>query len=132
MITGVPSNCVEEVWGRVEPRLQRILDKTKDMRYSTADLKEALQNKAMQLWFWNDWEVIFLTQISVWPQAKEFNIGWIEGTDIDWQEALRIFTAIAKDFDCTFISAGGRLGWMPKTKKLWQRTFCILINEIGD
>lgn len=132
MLTGVPTKYVSDVWERIAPRLQRIIDKTHDRRFAVEDLHNALLSGDMQLWFWNDWEVIFLTQINVWPRAKEFNIGWIEGTDVDWEEALGVFTKIAREAGCDFISAGGRIGWSRKTNNLWQRKFCILINDIGD
>lgn len=133
MITGVPSIYIEEVWPRVEPRIARILSKTKDRRYTTSDIKDALIARDMQLWFLDAEDLVIVTQIIRWPRAKEFNIIFVEGKlAADWQKDFDVFVAIAKEFGCDFISSNGRLGWLKKARELWKKRFCCLVTDLEN
>lgn len=131
-LIGVPVAHVQDIWPAVGPRLARLLRKTGEPRYFLEDILYKLEASEWQLWIWGDWEAVIITQINIWPRAKEFNILMLEGQlNTGWEYGVVALEEVAKDLGCTFITGGGRLGWLRKFKKYgWHKKHCQLFKTL--
>jgi hypothetical protein len=114
-IVAVPSVAIPQLWHLVEPFVLRCFNKSGEHRYSVGDVYSFLLERELQLWIThsdNDINLIVITQILNYPQAKECNIFMVCGTlPDDWQDILSDLVEWAKASGCTHASAMARRGF---------------------
>lgn len=128
VVEGIPSNLAHEVWGRVEPQLQRILARV-DTGYSTEDVLTAIQQRDKQLWLTE--KAIAVTRIEVTPQFKILQVEHVAGDDMgEWFDGLMDeLEAFAKSHGCKYVDAWGRKGWVKAAKHRNYKESLTLVRK---
>lgn len=115
-LTGIPAEWVERVWPAIEPFVQRWLDKAKEHRWNTNDIKDAISERNMQLWAAEkDGHIstIVLTEILNYPRVRECNVFMVSGEMTvrdDWREVVDEVVEWAATQGCHYISSMARKG----------------------
>jgi len=132
MLTGVPYFAVDDVWKEVEPFIARCLDKSREHRYLSQDIREMLTSSDAQLWIqgWPEIDGVVVTQIQVFPRAKECVVFMACGKLADdWEETLATLTEGARKLGCTHASAYTRPGFV-KMLKQWNQRQTYIVKEL--
>jgi hypothetical protein len=128
---GVLSSEVHLVWSRVEPMIQKALDRGANTDYyHVDDVREMIDDRRNQLWVAivdREIEAAFVTSINDFPQCRAFDIHWVGETKMDdWLEtAWNGLVDFARAKGCHVIRGYEREAWLrvlkikPKTQLIW-------------
>lgn len=108
-------------WGRIEPLLQRVLDRF-DYGSDAEDILADVINGRRIMWSINDFEGLAVLEICQLPKFSVLDVPLLAGDNMaNWLEPLiRQLTLYAKSSGCKYVDAFGRKGW---TRQLEQFGF---------
>jgi hypothetical protein len=113
-LCAIPCDDVAAVWPQAWPLLEPAVALWRG-RYDETSLRQRVADMSMQLWVaTEDGEPVAaaLTEINVYPGAKECNIAVIGGDGREhWQEWIEAIKAWAISLGCKFVTGRGRRGW---------------------
>ncbi len=112
MITGIPSDQINQWWPLVEPFVARGLEYA-DGKYSTEDIRRGLNERTYQLWMANVLDSICVTTIVDYPRKRVCNVLLAAGNHLHrWVDEMdATISAWAKENGCRSIETYGRPGW---------------------
>ena len=122
-IGGVPAERIVDVWPRVAPLLERVLNEDAS-GYTLQDVMWELHDGMSQLWVVEDFEAVFVTKILrrpqhcvawCWMAAGDNAAHWID-------DVMTLLEAWAKANGCQFAEFSGRKGWAKYCKPAGYRT----------
>ena len=110
-VRGIPADEITPLWPRLEPLIQRALDRSPD--YTLNDVYDSLCDERRQLFAtWPDIDTICITGIEIRPNRKVLVIWWKAGVlHDDWRDMLRATENWGRSMGCTRIEFRGRKGW---------------------
>jgi len=119
MILPVSQDDLPKAWAKVEPMIQKGLDRV-DLqdRYTTHYLLRAISNQEKMLWVATDGTSIqaaLVTGVVEYPTGlREMEIFIAGGEDLDkWlKQAIETLSSFAKKHGCIALSGAGRKGWI--------------------
>lgn len=122
-LIGLQQDEIVGMWPHVRPFIEKAMQRTGIIQdFDPEYVLEELQNFNMQCWVGHENDrivVVHITKIDVFPKRKVLWVlftGAIEGTINDWLEHVEVFKAFAREYECTAVRGGGRLGWVKKLK----------------
>lgn len=104
-------------------------------RMSMDDVKDALENKEMQLWGIHNGKLlaVMVTQIVNYPQLRALKVVAVYGTDMDeWLDVLiKTIEEYGGENGCHLLEFTGRKGWEKTLSKLgWGNTQIMMSRSI--
>ena len=112
MIITYQKNEIEDIWHKVKPLLNKVLQKM-DFYYTINDVKEMLLKEEAQLWTSYEetqLDSVCITRILIHPKYKYLEIITMAGSKQSF-ECLKSIEKWAKDIGCKKIKLEGRIGW---------------------
>lgn len=120
---------VNEHWREVEPLVASCLGKAKEHRWIPADIWYRLMEDTLQLWLIKEDErikTIVLTELIVYPRAKECNVFMVSGELLDdWRNDLDNLLKWAKDFGYEYASSMARKGFAKAVGWEQRQTYIV-------
>jgi len=139
IIAAVPATMIELVWTKVEPHIQRVIDKAPDDLLMSKIKDRLISGSTLLVTISRDTEVIAINVLDVKVLDTGKRVLYIPitgGDELDsWMaDFLKIAAAIAKDYNCTELRGMAvRKGWMRKLKQFgWEESFTTIRCEIGE
>lgn len=138
IITAVPSEALDVVWGDVERLLKKSVDISRG-KYRTEDIYSGVEMGAYGLWLaLDEGEPVaaITTRIIQYPGgARALAMDWIGGAKMkDWLPALQeTMTQYAKDSQCTHLEGYGRKAWGRWLEKYgWEPEYIAYRMELDN
>tara|TARA_S200002703_G_scaffold105890_1_gene91861 strand:+ start:124 stop:546 length:423 start_codon:yes stop_codon:yes gene_type:complete len=138
MLTAVPSEALDIVWGDVEELMERTMGVTKG-KYSAKDIYDGVKEGIYAIWLVLDGEkpiCALTTRIVQYPEGrKSLSIDWIGGTRMkEWLPLLQeTMTKYAKDNQCTHLEGFGRQAWIKWIGKYgWKPAYVAFDMELDN
>ena len=132
IISYVPPQNVQVIWGQVEPLLMKAIIYD-DFSYDGRNLLDGVLNKDMQLWIsWTDKvESAVLTQIIDYPKFKVCRWFLAGGSHLHlWMDEMtHQVETWAKQNNCKRIELVGRKGWIKKLKD-YEAKHIVMTKEL--
>lgn len=113
VVSGVSSERIESIWPKVEPLLQKAIDRGHG-EHEAGDILGFLLSRDMQLWIAADEEIraAMVTQIINYPRLSVCQVIYLGGEGLKfWKSAKPLIEAWAKSQGCQELRAYGRRGW---------------------
>jgi hypothetical protein len=130
--TGVQSSDVGRVWPFVEEMIAASFARD-GSRLEAADVKEALEKAAWQLWVAHDnarVHALCLTEILVYPRMKTCRVVAATGHDREeWVDYLKVMEAWAAAQGCERMETLARPGWR-RVLKDYRWTHVLLEKQL--
>lgn len=128
-LVGVPAAAVSGLWEHIAPLVLHCLDKSREHRYGTDDVLQMLAANDLQLWLVVEdkaIQCIVLTQIHIYPQAKEAVLFMVSGEyPKNWSEITHQLLAWAQSLGCSHFSAYMRRGLLKRMGWDERQTYCV-------
>lgn len=118
-LSGVPRECLNEVWPHVREGFARLIDKRGDGLWRIEDYERALEEARMQLWLVTGRAVLaaILTEVVIEPQGKKCRVLMLHGRERHrWLHLLTQIEEWARGAGCTLVEVIGRRGWQRALK----------------
>ena len=139
-ISIVEPKLVIDVWARVEPYLQQVVDITHGRTTVADTLNRVLKDEAT-LWIIYDEESLqivgaSISRINIYTTVKFLVIEMLAGDNFDeWMDQINnAFILFAKHFECSGIELIGRRGWVRKLSRLQYKeeftTMQLLFEDV--
>lgn len=105
-------------WGRIEPLLQRVLDRF-DYGSDADDILADVINGRRMMWSINDLEGLAVLSVSRLPKFSTLDVDCLAGENMnEWLSPfINQLTEYAKVLDCKYVDASGRKGWIRQLKQ---------------
>jgi hypothetical protein len=118
VLIGVPSEAAVTIWPLCLPFIEQYFTKSKEHRWNSNDLLNAVLGRDMQLWVIlageaEEIETVVLTEIVNYPRVRECNVFMISGKMTvrhDWREVVEEVVEWAASQGCHYISSMARKG----------------------
>lgn len=132
-LIGVPAIAVPSVWPDIAPMIEHCLDKSREHRFSLGDIYSMLAGSDLQAWVVTEGKgvkTIVLTQVIVYPQAKECVVFMAVGEyPENWREITDGLVTWAQSIGCTHASAYMRRGLLKRMGWDERQTYCVRALE---
>lgn len=123
----IPPEHIKDVWGKVEPLLQKAIDRQGFGRYEISDVLGALVSGQTTLWiyFGDDMNILsaWVLRMIKYPRKTSMLVELFGGEDLKGFEfvASDTIAAYARDCGCQMVECQGRLGWSrPGKRQGWE------------
>lgn len=141
IIAAVPATMIELVWDKVEPHLQRVVDRAHNEITMDSVKARLVSGNALLVTISQDDEIVAINTMEVRVMESGLRTMYIPitgGGDLDtWMdEFLEIAKAIARDYNCTELRGlAVRRGWLKKLEQHgWENVEMIIrcpVEEIA-